>query len=78
MMASTLAQGTYAFDRPAPALFSMLSVVGLPTSLTGRRYLDAGPCAPEASSGAWFAYVTTSLRPRTSLSCACASAFSAS
>ena len=70
---------THALDRPVPALFSRLSVVGLPTSLIALRFLAPTPGPPAAESmGAWFAYVTTSLRPRRSLSWACLRAFSAS
>ena len=49
-------RGTYASDRPAPALFNKLNVVGFPTSLIALRFFIPAPRGPEEESrGAWFA-----------------------
>lgn len=63
--------------RPPAPVFSKLSVVGLPVSIILFRFTPYTP-TPPASTGAWCANVTTSFRPRSSLSCAMLSAFAAS
>ena len=59
-----------------PALFKRESAVGRLASLAENPLLV--PVYPPSEGGAWCARVTTSFRPRNSLSCAPTMAFNAS
>jgi hypothetical protein len=62
---------------PNPVL-SILNVVGLPASIIPFLFNPMEVLPPAWSMGAWWANVTTNLRPRRSLSCAMVKALRAS